>query len=200
MCRDRPRARRLGCTLAFPVDGTVMERVAALRRLGLFADRPELSDAQLGRQVNEALTTAWGGHIGPHDPLIELVVAEQDHARTWWHDLESDVLDGNHVYETTLAEWAAISSGAFAPTSIHEAWASDTGPGHGQLRSGGTTHNLHPEYLEDSIDPGIVVPINELIAPSGRQFTFLPSFDQTAFLMALTPTERAALGSSGMAL
>ena len=128
---------------------------------------------------------------------MELFVVEQDHTRAWWRDLESDVADGNHVYEATLAEWAAISSGAFAPTAIRETWASETGPVSVSFDISGATHTLRPEYLEDWIDPGIATPINELMAPSGRQFMFLQAFDQTAFLMALTPVERAALEARG---
>lgn len=186
-----------GCVLHLPVGETVTERVTDLRTLGLFADRHDLSDVELGRQVAAAIATTWGSDIGPDDPLLDLFVAEQDHSRTWWHDLESDVTDGNHVYETTLAEWAAISSGAFAPSAVHEAWASETGPVSVTFEMSGATHDLAPQYLEDWIDPGIAEPINELIAPSGRQFTFLQSFDQTAFLMALTPDERAALEARG---
>ena len=52
-------------------------------------------------------------------------------------------------------------------------------------------------YLEDWIDPRIATPINELIAPSGRQLAFFKAFDQTAFVMALTKDERDALEDRG---
>ena len=44
---------------------------------------------------------------------------------------------------------------------------------------------LAPKYLEDWIDPRIITAINERIAASGRQFTLVKAFDQTAFLLAL---------------
>ena len=54
-----------------------------------------------------------------------------------------------------------------------------------------------PEYLEDWIDPRIITPINESIAASGRQFTLVQPFDQTAFVLALDDQERAALEGRG---
>lgn len=59
------------------------------------------------------------------------------------------------------------------------------------------SHSLQPEYLEDWIDPRIAVPINGIIAPSGRQFSLFRAFDQTAFVMALTEQERGALQARG---
>ena len=60
---------------------------------------------------------------------------------------------------------------------------------------------LTPEYLEDWIDPRIISSINERIAASGRQFTLVKAFDQTAFLLALDqasglPSKRADGASS----
>ena len=62
---------------------------------------------------------------------------------------------------------------------------------------GGQPHEITAGYFEDWIDPGILVPINELIASSGRQFELYTSFDQTALVMALTEPERLALESRG---
>lgn len=41
------------------------------------------------------------------------------------------------------------------------------------------------------------MPINELIASSGRQFVIFKAFDQSAYVMALTEVERAALEDRG---
>ena len=62
---------------------------------------------------------------------------------------------------------------------------------------GGTTRTLTPAYLEDWIDPGILVPINESIADSGRRFELYKAFDQTAFVITLTDAERLALEGRG---
>jgi len=175
---------------------SVAQRAAALRRIGLFADRAALSDAALGAEIEAAITEEWGDQA-PDEPLLELFVAEQDSTRAWWRDLEADVGPGNDVYTSTLEEWAAISAGAFAPSAIEETWRSDAGPVKVAFEMGGTAHVLGPEYLEDWIDPRIATPLNELIAPSGRELAFFKAFDQTAFVMALTKDERDALEDRG---
>jgi hypothetical protein len=184
------------CTVALRPGESVAQRAAALRRIGLFADRAPLSDAALGAEIEAAITEAWGDQT-PDEPLLELFVAEQDSARVWWRDLEADVGPDNGVYTSTLEEWAAISAGTFTPSAIEETWQSDAGPVKVAFDLGGTAHVLEPEYLEDWIDPRIATPINELIAPSGRQLAFFKAFDQTAFVMALTKDERDALEDRG---
>ena len=92
------------------------------------------------------------------EPLLELFVAEQDHTRTWWRDLEADVVDGNHVYETTLAEPGRDLVRGLRPHS-----------GAGSLGVGHRTGNGHLRYVggEPSADPrvpevpAITTPINE---------------------------------------
>ena len=125
------------------------------------------------------------------------MVAEQDPDRVWWRDLEADVWSEGGLYASTLDEWAAISVGAFRPTGISETWASEEGPIRISFEMGGSTHILEPEYLEDWIDPRILEPINQLVAPTGRRFRMVSPFDQTAFVMALTDTEAAALEAAG---
>jgi hypothetical protein len=129
--------------------------------------------------------------------LLELLAAAEDTARVWWRDLEADVADGNGVYAATLEEWAAISDGAFAPSAVEEAWASDEGPVTIDFELDGTRLRLEPAYAEDWVDARIATPINELIAASGRRFEFVKAFDQTAFVMALTVAERDALEARG---
>lgn len=51
---------------------------------------------------------------------------------------------------------------------------------------------LRPASLEGWIDRSVMVAVNELNAASGRQFTVFQGFDQTAYVMALTPAERRA--------
>jgi hypothetical protein len=184
-----------GCTVEIPSGESVAERALALRAIGLFGDRAALSDADLGAEIEAQVAQQWGG-VPPDDFIMELLVAEHDVERVWWRDLEADVVEENQVYAATLAEWADISVGAFTPSSIVEDWQSETDPSV-TFALGGSDRVLEPEYLEDWIDPRIATPINEMIAPSGRQFAFFKAFDQTAFLMAVTAEERDAFESRG---
>jgi hypothetical protein len=177
-------------------DATVEERVAALRDVGLFADRASLSDAALAAEVEAALVDTWG-EVPKRDPVLDLMVAEQDRTRVWWRDLEADVIDGNEVYAQTLAEWSEISVGVFEPTDIAETWEGDQGPVTVSFTQGGTSRTLHPNYYDDFIDPGIIVGVNEAIAGADRRFEIHQPFDQSGFVMALTEAERQALEARG---
>ncbi len=176
-------------------DDSVAERVAALRATGWFADRAAATDEAVAADVMASIEEAWGSQVTPDDPLIDLFVAEQDHDRVWWRDLEADVTEDNRVYETTIAEWGAISVGSFDPTDITEAWDSFDGPVTVTFEIDGVERTLRPAVLEDWIDLGILVGINDLIASSGRRFESYRAFDQTAFVVAVTADERRALES-----
>jgi hypothetical protein len=193
----RPATPEKACTLAVPQDESFTERAAALRDTGLFADLEGLSDEELGEELEAALSEEWGEQIPENDPLLELFVAALDRTRVWWGDLEADVADGNGVYASVLAEWAAVSVDSFQPDQIEEAWESGAGPVTVRFTLDGEEVELAPEYLEDWIDPRIITPINERIAATGRQFTVVKAFDQTAFLLALDKGERAALEARG---
>ncbi len=174
-------------------DASIEERVAALRAIGLFADRPELNDAALAAQVKSGIDDIWGDSIESNDRLMDLIVAAEDHQRVWWQDLEADVIDGNDVYVQTLEGWRVVAQGAFEPTGVREKWASAEGPVAISFSLDTKPHEVTAVYFDDWIDPGILGPINELIAPSGRRFELYESFDQTAFVMALTDAEKRSL-------
>jgi hypothetical protein len=193
----RPASSGPACTVAIPTDQTIGQRVAALRDLGLFADRPDLSNEDITQRVEATLDEMHGGDLRPDDPLLELVVAALDESRVWWGDLEADVGAGSEAYVTTLEQWAAISDGAFEPEDLRETWDSPEGPVTVGFTLGGEHVELRPEYLEDWLDPRIVTPINARIAASGRQFGLFQAFDQSLFLMALTSDERRALEARG---
>ena len=182
----------------FPAASTesIVERVAAFRAIGLFADRSDLDDAALAAEVEAGIADVWGD-VKPDDRLLDLIVAAEDQQRVWWQDLEADVAEGNDVYVDTLEGWAAISDGAFEPSEISEDWLSGGGPVTIKFSVGGEPQEITPEYLEDWINPGILTRINELIAPSGRRFELYKAFDQTAYVMALTHPERQALEARG---
>lgn len=176
-----------------PSDGqTVEQRVAGLRRIGLFANRTG-TDTELAAEIEQRNITDFGDMPSPDDPITELVVALADDSRVWWGDLEADVHQENLVYEQFLEEWAAISAGAFEPSTIEESWEGPEGPLTVSLTLDGQSIELHPVYLEDWVDPRILSPINEAIAGSGRQFEPYRAFDQSLYLVALTPDEKRAL-------
>jgi hypothetical protein len=129
--------------------------------------------------------------------MLDLAIAQQDHARVWWQDLEADVAPENEVYVQTLAAWSEISGGAFDPGDITETWAGSKGPVTVRFSLADGVHELHPAYLEDWIDPGILAPIDALIASPGRRFELYKAFDQTAFVIALSDLERKALEARG---
>jgi hypothetical protein len=83
-------------------DATITDRLADLRRIGLFADRTDLTDAALAVEVEASITEAWGSLPDTPSGIIDLAVAEQDQTRVWWRDLEADVSDGNEVYAQML--------------------------------------------------------------------------------------------------
>lgn len=176
---------------------TTVERVAGLREAGLFAGDPGTTDEELAAEIDQKLDAAWGPDFPADDPLRDLAVAEQDAARVLWIDLEADVFAGGDVYVATLDQLAGISVDAFAPTDVTETWDGGTGPITVAFELAGAHHELHPAYLEDWIDPGILADINARIADSGRRFELYRAFDQTAFIVALTDAERAGLEARG---
>lgn len=182
------------------VDATVAERVIALRGIGLFGDRASLDEDALVAEVTAGISDIWGEiETGNTDvlPLLDLIVAEQDQKRVWWRDLEADVADGNDVYAATIEELAAISVGALQVDDIEERWdAPDQAPTI-RLTIDGQGLEIRPTWIEDWIDPSILVALNEAIAGSGRRFELYKAFDQTAFVMVLTDAERKALESRG---
>ncbi len=166
--------------------------VAELLRIGWFADRPDRDPAPLAREIDAAYRDEYGNGIDPADRFSDLLVASRDPSRVWWQDLEADVASGNDVYAATVADWAAISVGAFRPESINGLWATDEGPVTVSMLVDGHPVELHPVVAEDWIDLGILQPINELIGSSGRRFLVVEPFDQTAYILALTDDERRA--------
>jgi hypothetical protein len=178
-------------------DETTTQRVAALRDIGLFADREGVSDAELAAEIDEHIEALWGPELAIDDPFRDLAVAEQDAARVLWIDLEADVGEGNEIYVSTLDQLQGISAGAFEPSAEEERWAGTGGPVTVAFDLGGSRHELTPADLEDWIDPGILIAINALIADTGRRFELYRAFDQTALVMALTDAERQGLEARG---
>jgi hypothetical protein len=178
---------------AGPTDGqSTDQRVAGLRGIGFFADRSG-TGAEIARDVAKQLEADFGVAPSPTDPFSDLLVAAADGSRVWWGDLEADVGDQNRVYEQFIEEWGAISVGAFDPVRVEETWEGAQGPVVVSLMVDGEPLELHPAFLDDWIDPRILPPINDAIALADRQFELYRAFDQTLYLVALTPEEKRAL-------
>jgi hypothetical protein len=178
-------------------DESTFQRVAALRAVGLFEDDTALTDAELAALVDERISQLWSEDLPIDDPVRDLLIAEQDTARAMWIDLEADVGEDNDVYVATIDRLAEISVGAFEPTGLTEAWASPSGPVRITFALGGSQQELQPAYFEDWIDPMIISDINEMISGGGRRFELYKAFDQTAFILALTESERRGLEARG---
>lgn len=189
-----------GDPLPSAVGSTVIERVIELRGLGLFADSASLADDALAAKVQTGISESWGDtdtNDAALQPLLDLIVAEQDNERVWWRDLEADVGDGNDVYVATIRELAAISVGALQVDGVEERWdAPDQAPTI-RLTVDGEVREISPAWIEDWIDPSILADLNESMVASGRRFELYKAFDQTAFVMALTDDERRALEARG---
>jgi hypothetical protein len=192
--------------------GWIVEAVRYYRGLGFFSEHAALSDEALAQHVESLIEDEWGetftaDQSGPMvvdewgDTLTspenvrfaELTLLRADSARVWWEDTEADVCAANQVYVETLRAWAGISRGAFSPREITETWESDEGPITVRFTLDGDERTLHPEYLDDWLDMEILVPLNGWLRHTGYAFELYEAFDQTAFLVVLTPDEKQRL-------
>src|SRR5215471_14940715 len=112
----------------------------------------------------------FGGPPNPAkrwDDAELLTLSDND---VWADDQEADVCPENRVYEEVVAQWAAISHGAFTPSGITEMWDSEHGPVTVSFHLDGNLVSVRPLYKDDWIDMEILLRINRLIAASGYQF------------------------------
>ena len=207
---DERRLRR-GSAAAVDRHRAWSERVAALRddrvvrrsrrRVRRVAGRRDRrrSAVSMGRPGSVGRTDAdrrpttrsWTSSSAERDAIARLVERPRGGCRR----------TSNEVYVDDARPAGRRSpSGAFTPDAIEETWDGDGGPVTVAFAQGGAAQTLHPAYLEDWIDPRILAPINGLIAEPGDGSSSYRAFDQTAFVMALTETERAALEASRVVL
>ncbi len=171
----------------------LLEAVKYFRTLGFFAEDAALSDQELASQLKQRYLERVGEDFKPSDSLADLSLLALDDTRAWWNDAEADVFNGHEVYVRTLQAWGAISRGSFLPEDIEETWESEAGPVRLTFTHKGRRFKLNPEYLNDFLDLTILMPVNQLIADTGVQFEVYEPFDQTAFIVALTLSEKARL-------
>lgn len=110
-------------------------------------------------------------------------------ADVWADDPEADVCVENEVYSEILPKWASISHNAFAPTGLSERWDSESGPITLSFDFEGRRTSLSPTYQDDWIDLSVLLQINSIIAPSGRQFECAVD-GNFALVLCLTPEQK----------
>lgn len=177
-------------------EGPVLDAVAALRRIGLFADREGPDSIVTGDLVAE-YNRMWGRDPDARDPLLDLELLRFDPDRIWWEDTEQDVAPSNGAYVEAIAGWAAISRGAFGPTQVEERWDTPRGPVRINLTHAGQPRELVAQYLDDYLDLAVLGQLNDIIADGPYRFRVHAPFDQTAFVIACTEDERQRLEARG---
>ncbi len=173
------------------------DRVEFFQGLGILRNKRNDLIKKTVNKISKAYREDWETEFNNNDPLADLMLLKYSDAKVWWEDTEADVLPGNAVYENTITEWANISNGVLSPRNIKETWESDTGPITITFELQEQEKSIQPEYLDDYIDTKILLQINKLIKNSSKQFEMYEPFDQTAFVICLTNSEKRALKKRG---
>lgn len=167
--------------------------------LGFFADLGAMAPAERARTVQDRAIRERDELPDPtrNPQLRDMVLMSTDRARVWWRDIEG-VMPGERFYETTLAEWAAISRGTFAPSSVEENWRGDRGPAHIHFELGGkSVEFVHSVQAGDMLDPRILGLINRHLPASAGRFCVSDAGGMPNFVVFLTRPERAAFEARG---
>jgi hypothetical protein len=130
------------------------------------------------------------------DDLVDIWIAHEDETRVCYGDLEVGAGPDSEDYVKALTKWGRISRGVFEPKQIRERWD----PMDEYLyrlkisfRWKGAPHSIEIETVDEWINLAALEAINELIVDSGIQFHVYSSFDQCAYIVALTAQEKIAL-------
>jgi hypothetical protein len=180
------------------------------RCLGFFADLMDRSDpdvlAEIARRYVEAeeLPYTKKGKLPPpweievERPFADLRLLQYDYHRVWWEDTECVYPPEVLAYQDAVIRWGEISRGAFRPVDVRESWGgtdeSPEAPTVFILTETGTL-TLTPVACNDWFDLTALVPINRYLdpGPGDIRLELYEPFDQTAFVVALTPHEREEL-------
>lgn len=165
-------------------------RTAALnlRAAGYFANLAAWSDAKFVKWI-KAECDCEGE---PLSSLSLFWLLALDKERVWWQDLEC--VENGDEYTAALQTWSAISQGAFQPSDIVEVQDRTRDTFTVSFKIGEALYELHPENDTDWMDLMILRALNEIIAPTGRQFAvFSEPHDQTAAVICLTNEEKDKL-------
>jgi hypothetical protein len=177
--------------------GWLVATVRELRALGFFVD-PGRDDVEVARDLADDYLAELGAPPTADADYVELELVRFDPDRVWWEDTEADVGPANRVYEEWVAGLARISRGALTPTRITERWAGDAGPVHVRVELPSGPLEIGPHYLEDYVDIETVLrSLNEVVPLAGPRFALYLPFDQTAFVVCVTESERRRLEERG---
>lgn len=154
--------------------------VAFYRELGFFPDTEPA-------EVIEAYLRDWGQPPRVWQAADEAILLSYSESRAWRNDTEVDVCAGSEAYTWALVGWGEVSEGAFAPEEIREHWESDSGPITLTFTAGGMRRELHPDYMNDWLDVGILEEISKWL-PDRSYAVYLDG--QNALVLCLTPDER----------
>jgi hypothetical protein len=176
----------------------LVERVRAFRALDFFRSQSALGDDELADYLVRRQREV-GDPFDPREPYVGAQILLHDDSRVWFQDMEADVCEENQVYAATLVELGEISRGAFEPKDIVETWESETGPIRVEFSRDGERHAFEPDYEDDWLVLDFLKVLNTLLAAKGVAFV-TTSWDQRAWIAAVTRAERAALEKLGVAL
>ena len=171
----------------------LIDFVKFFRKLDFFEGYQALSDEELADFLHQRYLSEIDDRIDISNNITELLLLQFDTNRVWWNDTEADVCEQNAVYKRTLIELAQISRGVFNPKNIFETWESETGPIIISYTQDQKLCSLHPTYLDDYIDLGILNEINEQLDNTKHKFATFQPFDQTAFVLAISQKEEQLL-------
>ncbi len=133
-----------------------------------------------------------------------------DTNRIWWEDLEQEIFPGDDTYKRVFQEWSDISRGVFLPIHIEEIWEAEEGPMQIEILLAGERDRLVPRRYEQEteyeeaeynewIDLELLHQINQILARTdvlqykGTRYEIHLAFDQTGYVLALTPAEKTKL-------
>jgi hypothetical protein len=176
-----------------PSGDWLLDSVHYFRNLEFYGQHADLSDEELAERVEMACVDKWGAVPDPGEPRADLKLLHSDQERVWWKNTEAEVREEHRVYVQALNEWTRISRGAFQPSSVSENWATAAGPVDVTYELDGSTTSLWPNYLRDSLDMTVLDRINDDLGETGCRFEVYEPFDETAFVVVLTPGEKAEL-------
>jgi hypothetical protein len=149
----------------------------------------------LRQQRDEALDEV---RFNRKDDLVDIWIAREDETRVWYGDMEVGAYPESDDYVKALTRWGRISRGVFEPKEIRETW----NPIDDLLyrlkisfQWNGAPHSIEIETVDEWINLAALDAVNQVIRDSGIQFCVYQSFDQGAYIVALTPQEKTALES-----
>lgn len=175
------------------IEKWLLKSIKQFRSMSFFERQRELTDHELAIEILAWREERWGERFDPTNIFSELSLLSWDEDRVWWNDTEADVVSGRSTYKKTIQEWSYISRGAFLPSDIQEYWETEDGPIKISFSHNDQFITLHPDYLEDYIDLGLLRQINALINNTGLQFELYKPFDQTGFVVVLNVVEKNRL-------